>query len=108
MHICWQPKRLSPRHETFDRGEDPGEANIAKMLADASWEAARLPANPWWFGFAEEYDVERKYRERLYQVAPISTNLILSYIAEHMLGMPKSTDQQTRRECVAVLTLIGT
>ena len=80
--------------ETFDRGEDPGgEANIAKMLAaDASWEAAEACLQTHGgFGFAEEYDVERKYREaRLYQVAPISTNLILSYIAEHMLGMPKS------------------
>lgn len=84
--------------ESFDQGRDPkgdagGEANIAKMLAaDASWEAAEACLQTHGgFGFAEEYDVERKYREaRLYQVAPISTNLILSYIAEHMLGLPKS------------------
>ncbi|MGC6485931.1 MAG: acyl-CoA dehydrogenase family protein [Candidatus Puniceispirillales bacterium] len=80
--------------ETFDQGRDPGgEANIAKMLAaDASWEAAEACLQTHGgFGFAEEYDVERKYREaRLYQVAPISTNLILSYIAEHLLGLPKS------------------
>ncbi|XDZ65462.1 acyl-CoA dehydrogenase family protein [Alphaproteobacteria bacterium LSUCC0684] len=79
---------------TYDAGSDPGgEANIAKMLAaDASWEAAEACLQTHGgFGFAEEYDVERKFREtRLYQVAPISTNLILSYIAEHMLGLPKS------------------
>ena len=79
---------------TYDNGSDPGgEANIAKMLAaDASWEAAEACLQTHGgFGFAEEYDVERKFREtRLYQVAPISTNLILSYIAEHMLGLPKS------------------
>jgi acyl-CoA dehydrogenase len=79
---------------TYDNGNDPGgEANIAKMLAaDASWEAAEACLQTHGgFGFAEEYDVERKFREtRLYQVAPISTNLILSYIAEHMLGLPKS------------------
>ena len=80
--------------ETFDQGRDPGgEANIAKMLAaDASWEAAEACLQTHGgFGFAEEYDIERKYREALlYQVAPISTNLILSYIAEHLLGLPKS------------------
>jgi len=79
---------------TYDDGKDPGgEANIAKMLAaDASWEAAEACLQTHGgFGFAEEYDVERKFREtRLYQVAPISTNLILSYIAEHILGLPKS------------------
>jgi len=79
---------------TYDDGKDPGgEANIAKMLAaDASWEAAETCLQTHGgFGFAEEYDVERKFREtRLYQVAPISTNLILSYIAEHILGLPKS------------------
>ena len=79
---------------TYDRGDDPGaEANIAKMLAaDASWEAAEACLQTHGgFGFAEEYDVERKFREtRLYQVAPISTNLILSYIAEHVLKMPRS------------------
>ena len=79
---------------TYDNGQDPGaEANIAKMLAaDASWEAAESCLQTHGgFGFAEEYDVERKFREtRLYQVAPISTNLILSYIAEHVLKMPRS------------------
>jgi alkylation response protein AidB-like acyl-CoA dehydrogenase len=69
------------------------EANMAKMLAaDASWEAADACVQTYGgFAFAEEYDVERKFREtRLYQVAPISTNLILSYIAEHVLGLPRS------------------
>ena len=69
------------------------EANIAKMLAaDASWEAANVCLQTLGgFGFAAEYDFERKFREtRLYQVAPISTNLILSYIGEHVLGMPRS------------------
>ena len=69
------------------------EANMAKMLAaDASWEAANVCVQTHGgFGFAEEYDVERKFREtRLYQVAPISTNLILSYLAEHVLDLPRS------------------
>lgn len=69
------------------------EANMAKMLAaDAAWAAAEACIQTHGgFGFAEEYDVERKYREaRLYQVAPISTNLILSYLAEHVLGLPRS------------------
>jgi alkylation response protein AidB-like acyl-CoA dehydrogenase len=69
------------------------EANMAKMLAaDASWEAANACVQTHGgFGFAEEYDIERKFREtRLYQVAPISTNLILSYLAEHVLDMPRS------------------
>ena len=69
------------------------EANMAKMLAaDASWAAAEACVQTHGgFGFAEEYDVERKFREtRLYQVAPISTNLILSYLAEHVLGLPRS------------------
>jgi len=78
----------------FDAGKPCGaEANMAKMLAaDASWEAANACLQfHGGFGFASEYDVERKFREtRLYQVAPISTNLILSYIAEHVLGMPRS------------------
>jgi hypothetical protein len=78
----------------FESGRTPGEeANIAKMLAaDASWAAAEACIQTHGgFGFAEEYDVERKYREaRLYQVAPISTNLILSFIAEHVLGLPRS------------------
>ena len=80
--------------ERFDNGINDGEsANIAKLLAaDASWMAAEACMQTFGgFGFAEEYDIERKYREtRLYQVAPISTNMILSYIAEKILGMPKS------------------
>ncbi len=78
----------------FEAGESCGEeANAAKLLAaDAAWAAAEACIQTHGgFGFAEEYDVERKYREtRLYQVAPISTNLILSYIAEHVLGLPRS------------------
>ena len=78
----------------FDAGKPAGaEANLAKLLAaDASWEAANACLQTFGgFGFAAEYDVERKFREtRLYQVAPISTNLILSYIGEHVLGMPRS------------------
>ncbi|GLK55407.1 alkylation response protein AidB-like acyl-CoA dehydrogenase [Methylopila capsulata] len=80
--------------EKFEAGLDCGpEANMAKMLAaDASWEAANACVQTHGgFAFAEEYDVERKFREtRLYQVAPISTNLVLSYIAEHVLGLPRS------------------
>ncbi|MEY3580935.1 MAG: hypothetical protein RI984_2039 [Pseudomonadota bacterium] len=80
--------------QLFDSGLPCGsEANMAKMLAaDASWEAANACLQfHGGFGFASEYDVERKFREtRLYQVAPISTNLILSYVAEHVLGMPRS------------------
>jgi acyl-CoA dehydrogenase len=80
--------------ELFDSGRPCGpEANMAKLLAaDASWEAANVAVQTFGgFGFAEEYDVERKFREtRLYQVAPISTNLILSFIAEHVLGLPRS------------------
>ena len=78
----------------YEAGGNPGpEANMAKMLAaDASFEAANVCVQTHGgFGFAEEYDVERKFREtRLYQVAPISTNLILSYLAEHVLGLPRS------------------
>ncbi len=78
----------------FENGETPGEeANIAKMLAaEASWAAGEACIQTHGgFGFAEEYDIERKFREtRLYQVAPISTNLILSYVAEHVLGLPRS------------------
>jgi acyl-CoA dehydrogenase len=78
----------------FDAGEPCGEdANMAKLLAaDAAWAAAEACVQTHGgFGFAEEYDVERKFREtRLYQVAPISTNLILSYLAEHVLGLPRS------------------
>jgi acyl-CoA dehydrogenase len=78
----------------FDAGQPAGaEANLAKLLAaDASWEAGNVCLQTFGgFGFAVEYDVERKFREtRLYQVAPISTNLILSFIGEHVLGMPRS------------------
>ncbi len=78
----------------FEADEDCGEqANMAKMLAaEASWEAANICIQTHGgFGFAEEYDIERKFREtRLYQVAPISTNLILSYLSEHVLGLPRS------------------
>lgn len=80
--------------DLFDAGAPCGaEANMAKYLAaKASWEAANACIQfHGGFGFAAEYDVERKFREtRLYQVAPISTNLILSYVAEHVLGMPRS------------------
>ena len=82
------------RAELFDAAQTCGaEANMAKLLAaDASWEAANACLQTHGgFGFAEEYDIERKFREtRLYQVAPISTNLILSYVGTHVLGLPKS------------------
>jgi acyl-CoA dehydrogenase len=78
----------------YQAGEDCGaEANMAKLLgADASWSAADMCLQTHGgFGFAEEFDIERKFREtRLYQTAPISTNLILSYLAEHVLGLPRS------------------
>jgi alkylation response protein AidB-like acyl-CoA dehydrogenase len=78
----------------FEAGADCGaEANMAKLLAaDASWAAGEACVQTHGgFGFAEEYDIERKFREtRLYQVAPISTNLILSFLAEHVLGLPRS------------------
>ena len=78
----------------FDSGAPCGaEANMAKLLAaEASWEAANTCLQVHGgFGFAAEYDIERKFREtRLYQVAPISTNLILSYLGEHVLGLPRS------------------
>jgi acyl-CoA dehydrogenase len=78
----------------YEAGESCAkEANMAKLLAaDASWQAADMCVQTHGgFGFAEEYDVERKFREtRLYQVAPISTNLILAYLAEHVLGLPRS------------------
>jgi len=78
----------------FDAGKPCGaEANMAKLLAaDASWEAANVALQTHGgFGFAKEYDIERKFKEtRLYQVAPISTNLILSYVGEHVLKLPKS------------------
>src|SRR5471032_1339531 len=80
--------------ELFDARRPAGaQANMAKLLAaDASWEAANACLQfHGGFGFANEYDIERKFREtRLYQVAPISTNLILSYVAEHLLGLPRS------------------
>jgi len=87
---------LMVRHAAglFDSHQPCGpQANMAKLLAaDASWEAANAAVQTHGgFGFAEEYDVERKFREtRLYQVAPISSNLILAYIAEHVLGLPRS------------------
>ena len=84
----WEAARL------FDADLPCGaEANMAKLLAaDSSWEAANVCLQTHGgFGFAAEYDVERKFREtRLYQVAPVSTNLILSYVGEHVLGMPRS------------------
>ena len=80
--------------DLFDAGQPCGaEANMAKLLAaDASWEAANVTMQTYGgFGFAEEYDVERKFREtRLYQTAPVSTNLILSFLGQHVLGMPRS------------------
>jgi acyl-CoA dehydrogenase len=80
--------------DLFDAGKPCGaEANMAKLLAaDASWEAADVALQTHGgYGFTAEYDIERKFREtRLYQVAPISTNLILSYVGEHVLGMPRS------------------
>ena len=78
----------------YEAGKPAGkEANMAKQLAsEASWQAAEMCLQTHGgYGFAEEYDVERKFREtRLYQIAPISTNLVLSYIAEHVLGLPRS------------------
>ena len=78
----------------FDRHQPCGaESNMAKLLAaDASWEAANVAVQTHGgFGFAEDYDIERKFREtKLYQVAPVSTNLILAYVAEHVLGLPRS------------------
>ena len=78
----------------YDAGEPCGaQANMAKYLAaKASWEAANVCLQfHGGFGFAHDYDIERKFREtRLYQVAPISTNLIYSYVAEHVLGLPRS------------------
>jgi acyl-CoA dehydrogenase len=80
--------------ELFDAGAPCGaEANMAKYLAaKASWEAANVCLQTYGgFGFATEYDIERKFREtRLYQVAPVSTNMILAYVAEHVLGLPRS------------------
>ena len=85
---------LNEAFRMYEAGQNPGqEANLAKLQsADASWQAAEACIQTFGgFGFATEYNVERKYREaRLYQVAPISTNLILSYIGEHVLNMPRS------------------
>src|SRR6185295_17549840 len=80
--------------DLYEAGKPAGpEANMAKMLAsEASWFAADMCLQTHGgFGFAEDYDIERKFREtRLYQVAPVSTNLILAYVAEHVLGLPRS------------------
>ena len=95
-HVQTEAAALMTRHaaDLFDAGKRPGaQANMAKMLAsEAAWAAANTCIQTHGgYGFAEEYDIERKFREtRLYQVAPISTNLILSYIATHELGMPRS------------------
>ena len=78
----------------YESGERAGaEANMAKYLAsEASWKAADMCMQTHGgFAFAEEYDVERKFREtRLYRIAPVSNNLVLSFVGEHVLGMPKS------------------
>jgi acyl-CoA dehydrogenase len=78
----------------FEAGRDCGaDANIAKMLAsEATWKAAEAAMQTHGgFSYAREYDIERKWREaRLYQIAPISTNLVLSYVGQHVLGMPRS------------------
>jgi acyl-CoA dehydrogenase len=78
----------------FDAGEPCGEeANSAKYLAsEASWAAANVALDVHGgFGFAQEYDIERKFREtRLYRVAPVSNNLVLSYVGQHVLGLPRS------------------
>jgi acyl-CoA dehydrogenase len=80
--------------DLFDAGKACGaEANMAKYLAaKASWEAANVCLQTYGgFGFATEYDIERKFREtRLYQIAPVSTNMIYAYVAEHVLGLPRS------------------
>ena len=84
----WEAARL------FDGGQPCGaEANLSKMLAaDAAWEAANVCLQTHGgFGFATEYDVERKFREaKLYQIAPVSNNLVLAYVAQHVLGLPRS------------------
>ena len=94
IHTEAAAEMVSKAAALFDQGAPCGaEANMAKMLAsEASWEAANTCIQTHGgFGFAEEYDIERKFREtRLYQVAPISTNLILSHIGTHVLGMSKS------------------
>jgi alkylation response protein AidB-like acyl-CoA dehydrogenase len=95
-HVQTEAAALMVRHaaDKFDAGERPGsEANMAKLLAsEAAWAAAdSCIQTHGGYGFTEEFDIERKFREtRLYQVAPISTNLILSHVATHVLKMPKS------------------
>ena len=95
-HVQTEAAALMTRHaaDLFDAGERPGaEANMAKLLAsEAAWAAADTCIQTHGgYGFATEYDIERKFREtRLYRVAPISTNLILSYVATHELGLPRS------------------
>jgi len=80
--------------EMFDAGEPGGpEANMAKLLcAQAAWAAANATLDTYGgYGFASEYDIERKFREcRLFSIAPISNNMVLNYVAEHVLGMPRS------------------
>jgi acyl-CoA dehydrogenase len=99
--IAWAHARIeaadlmrSHASELFERGERcAAEANMAKLLAaDASWQAANACLDTYGgFGFAREFDVERKFREnRLYQVAPVTTNMILSFLAQNVLGLPRS------------------
>ena len=92
--MCAAELMVGKAARRFEAGLACGaEANMAKMLAaDASWEAANACLQTHGgYGFAEEFDIERKFREtRLYQVAPISTNLVLAYLAEHVLGLPRS------------------
>jgi acyl-CoA dehydrogenase len=94
VQVCAAAEMVKKAAGLFDDGKPCGtEANMAKLLAsEASWFAADMCVQTHGgFGFAEEFDVERKFREaRLYQVAPISTNLILSHVATHVLGLPKS------------------
>jgi len=95
-YAATEAANLMTRHAAalFDAGEPCAEqANLAKLLAsEASWQAADMCMQTHGgYGFAEEYDVERKFREaRLYRIAPISNNLVLSYVAEHVLGLPRS------------------
>ncbi|MBV8654007.1 MAG: acyl-CoA/acyl-ACP dehydrogenase, partial [Alphaproteobacteria bacterium] len=95
-YAATEAANLMVRHAAslYEAGQPAGkEANMAKMLAsEAVWQAAEACMQTHGgFGFAEEYDVERKFREaRLFQTAPISTNLILAYLAEHVLGLPRS------------------
>ena len=92
----WKAADMMPRAAAalFDAGRHCGaDANMAKLLAsEATWHAAEASMQTYGgFAFAREYDIERKWREcRLYQTAPISTNLILAYIGQHVLGMPRS------------------